>query len=108
MAVSAAVIRPIRTKRRAGSSLPRVDPDEAGDHQDDSNEKERLDPDRQPDHALRPARPRAALLAVSRLGNQLRPAPLARHLSRLNHVLKNTAPSANPTGSRRALLTQID
>src|SRR5690242_980164 len=60
--------------------LDRVDPGEPDHQQDDQPEEHQLDSNREAYEAAGPARPRAALLAVGRVRDQLRAAPVARDL----------------------------
>ena len=60
--------------------LDGVDPGESDHHRCDQEEEQQLDPDRQANHSLGLACPRAAPLAVSGARNQLPPARIARDL----------------------------
>ena len=75
--------------------LYRVDPDEAGHHQDHEDKKDELDADRQADETLGPPRPRPALFAVGGVRLELRPAAVTRRLDVL-HRIEYATPSPNP------------
>ena len=61
--------------------LSRVDPGETDHEQDDEPEENQLDANREADQPARSTRPGPALLAVGRVRNQLRSAPVTRDLS---------------------------
>ena len=65
-------------------SLGGVGPGEGDDYADHEQEKQQLDPDRQANQAPRPARSRAAPLAVGGVRDQLGPAGIAGGLGLLH------------------------